>query len=116
MRSTGVGRGVGVGVTDGRLTGVCAGRGTGVGVGVGITGALVERGRESWLLARTKPDPTTLNPAKTNATTKANRGRPSLPKLSDVRFIINNNLNLASIKLEKRLLPAHSLTFPELRR
>ena len=101
MRSTGVDLGTGVGVGVGRpalvCAGVCAGRaGTGVGVGVaaGIDcGAIAElrRGREFWLLAATKLEPTMHVAAKTSATTKASWRARSLLKINRwfVRFIIN---------------------------
>jgi hypothetical protein len=103
MRSIGVVRGTGVGVGVGRVTvvcGVCAGRATGTGVGVGVgvgieRGAIAElrRGRESWLRAATRLEPTKHIAAKTSATTKASCCGFKLLNLnlnrSPVSFIIN---------------------------
>lgn len=100
-RSIGVVLGTGVGVGVGRLkvvcAGVCAGRaGTGVGVGVAVgieRGAIAElrRGRESWLRAATKLEPTKHVTAKTSATTKATCFGLNLLNInrSFVRFIVN---------------------------
>lgn len=102
MRSTGVDLGTGVGVGVGRFAlvcaGVCAGRGAGTGVGVGVAagidcGAIAElrRGREFWLRAATKLEPTKHVTAKTSATTKPSLLARSLLKINRwfVRFIIN---------------------------
>src|SRR5207237_4836843 len=96
IRSTGVERGVGVGVDAGGATVVCVVRVAGAGVGVAVgtdLGAMAElrRGRESCILAaETKLSPTTHVAAKTSAEIKIKRGRLKLPNRSLVRFIINN--------------------------